>query len=327
VRVGRFFSHGALFALAVTTATLACNDLLGNRPGHLVDAAVGVDAEADATDAADAAYEGLDAVSGEAEASPIPEATTGLDAPGDPVGWSPSALGPALALWLEGDRGVTTAPCAPNMCVTRWADRSGNANDAFLDQQLGNPPVQVPGLYNGHGALRFDGSATTLVVDDSLSLQIGSAFTILAVAAEPHAFHEEAFYTRTAGNYPYSGIGLWGNYTGSQPHGTAAVQIDMAQYVVSTDWGLDNEKLRLFAATLDGMNLSLIVDNGLPVTMPVTYTPPLGPTGAMGFIGGDPLGGQVLAGDLAELILVTRTLDASEWALMRGYIQAKYGIM
>jgi hypothetical protein len=301
-----------------TVAAAACNGVLGNEPGYLVDPTDGSPAEAAAP--SDAGQDGLDS---SLEGGPP---NTQADAQPD-GGWTPAGLGAALALWLDGDRGVTTTACASNSCVAIWADQSGNGNTAYVDLERASPPVVAPATYNGHRALRFDGSSTSFTVADAPSLQPSGSCTIVAVAAEQRAFHQGALYSKTALDYPYVGIALWGSYTGGFPHGAAVVQVDFNQYAASPNGGIDDAKLHLFAGIFDGARLSLVVDDAPPVSISATVPPPFGAPGVAAFVGGNPAGGQVFIGDIAEVILVGRTLDATEWAAMRAYLNAKYGTL
>jgi hypothetical protein len=304
-------------------APAACNGIWGNEPGHLVDltdaGALPVEAtapnEASLEDRADredhAAPDGLDASDG------------GPDGPTD-AGWSPAVLGPAVSLWLDGDRGLMTTACTSGTCVVIWGDQSGHGNNAFVNFEEATAPAVSPTTYSGHQALRFDGSSTSFTVADTPSLQASGACTVIAVAAEQRAFHVGGFYSKTGLDYPYEGIALWGSYTGGFPHGTAAVQVDINQFITSATGGLDDGKLHLFAAIFDGGQASLIVDDAPPEWVTVSVTPPFGAPGAAAFVGGNPLGGQVLVGDIAEVIVLTRGLDETEWAWMREYLGSKY---
>jgi alpha-tubulin suppressor-like RCC1 family protein len=78
-----------------------------------------------------------------------------------------------LKLWLKADAGVTKDG---NNLVTRWADQSGNANDAI---QSNAPPLYVPNGLAGKPVLRFNGSTASMSGTLSLSNQI----SVIAVAA------------------------------------------------------------------------------------------------------------------------------------------------
>jgi hypothetical protein len=309
--------------VAGASVGLACNGLFGTELGHLVGPANGEPEEPSAdADVADQVNDTIQAAALDASESSVSEdARADVDA----AGWTPAALGSALSLWLDGDRGVSSTPCTPSPCVTRWADQSGYGNDAILDSLTAVAPSWEASLYNGHGSVRFDGGSTSLTIADAVSLQVGVACTVLAVGAEQSASHEGAFYNKTAPAFPYGGIALWGSYTTNFLHGTPAAQVDINQYVTSTG-GLDDGKLRVFVTTFDGTTLSLIVDNGVPAWTRVTLTESLGAAGVPARIGGNPAGNQVLVGDIAELILVTKALDSDEWAKMYAYVDAKYGL-
>jgi hypothetical protein len=303
---------------------LACNGIFGTELGHFVGPAnEGPEDAAPDADVADHVDDAVEtAVDDARESSVSHDAQADVDA----GTWTPAALGSALALWLDSDRDVTTTACTPSPCVTKWADQSGNGNDAVLDTQRASAPSWVASLYSGHGAVRFDGNTTSLTIADVASLRLGTACTVLAVAAEQNASHEGAFYNKTSLVGPYTGIALWGSYTPNLAHGTAATQVDINQFVTTAGGGLDDGKLRVFAAMFDGVALSLSVDRGVAASTPVTLTEPLGAPGTPAYIGGNPAGNQVLVGDIAEVILLTKALDSGEWAKMYAYIDAKYGL-
>lgn len=321
-----------LGAIAGPAMLAACNSILGNQAGHL-----GGDA-----DAGDASVEGGRGDSAEQPDAPYPDVSADVrtdvarDAPGAAdahdasvdvdAGWTPLALGPALTLWLDGDQGITPVTCGSATCVSAWADQSGNGNDAIWNSGTATAPLAEPALYSGHGAVRFDGNSTSLTVADAPSFAIASGFSIVGVGAQPHAFHIAGFYSKTQIGNPYEGVGLWGSYTTNFQDGTGAVQVDINQYVVTPAGGFDDSKLHVFAAMFDGANLSLSVDEGVPVSRAVSVTPGLGAPGVPGFVGGNPGGGQTFNGDIVEIILVGRILQTTEWSMLYAYLAAKYGV-
>src|SRR5205085_2032632 len=73
-----------------------------------------------------------------------------------------------LAVWLKADAGVTTGA---GSAVTKWADQSGNGNDATQpDATLA--PVLTTNVVNGQSALVFGSNAPYLTISDA-----GTAFT------------------------------------------------------------------------------------------------------------------------------------------------------
>jgi hypothetical protein len=317
-------SHTAIGAALAS----GCNAILLNEPGRLL----GGDAGDDAAPLGDGSVSsgssgGLhDGSIADASSDANDAGTTGPTIPTSAdAGWA-LALGSSLSMWLDSDRGMTTGPCGGDTCVTRWADQSGNGNDAIADYAAAIPPRLSSALYQGHQALRFDGNATSLLVADSTSMALNGGYTLVAVASESRAFHEGALYAKTSSIYPFVGVALWGSYVSGLPHGTGAVQVDMNQFLTSNLSGLDDGTLRMFASTFDSQTVRLFVDDTPPGDLRVSLSAALGAPGAFAFIGGNPGGGQVFAGDIVELLLVSRSLDSTEWAAMRAYLHAKYGI-
>jgi hypothetical protein len=315
-----------VFALVFAfVAGTACNAIFGNEPGHLVGEAGagyggddGVVESGDALPASDADAEGEagnDADAGDAEADGSA-----------PDAWTPASLGSGLVLWLDGDRDVSTMSCGQAACVTRWFDQSSAHNDAIVELETASPPMRTPALYRGHAALRFDGSSTSLTVPDAPSLQIQNAWVILVVAAQQRAFHQGAFYSKTALAGPYAGLAFWGSYVSQYPHGAPAVQVDIGQFVVWPTGGFDDGKLHVFLANFDGESLSLIVDRQAPTSVTVNASSAVAAPGVPAYIGGNPGSGQVFIGDIAEIILATRSLDAGEWSMVYAYLAAKYAL-
>jgi hypothetical protein len=311
--------------LALWACVVACNSVLGNRPGDLVDGGADDAAPEIGTEAA------ADASSESVPAEASPEAP----APEAPTPWDPSSLGAALVLWLDGDHDITTASCAPSECVQVWGDRSSYGNDA--SPPAGSPaPTFVPSQYNGHGAVRFDGEFTSLAVADVPSLQFANGYAILGVVAEQPASQQGTVYGKTAPGYPYAGPALWVDYFNQgagipATDGYAAAQVDYTQFILSNQLHLDDGTLRVYGVNFDGEVLTLHAGDAAPVTMTVTVAPgSLQAIGKDAYVGGPPNGvastSQIVLGDIAELLVVNESLDDPGWASAIAYLKAKYAL-
>jgi hypothetical protein len=274
----------------------ACNTLLGNQPGMLAPS----DAEA-----------------------PV---ESGIDLAPPP--WTPASLGGDLVLWLDGDRGLQTMPCAQSTCVMQWSDQSGHGNDAFVPASH-SPPLyhRADNLFGGHGAVQFDGATTTLQVADSVSLEVTDDYTIIAVAAGWPNSGQGGLYSKAAYELPYRGPALWGTYVNGDapqlPPGAIAAQVDMYQYIYSSQSGLDDGSLRVYGSVFDGASLSVRVDDAPPSIGRVSVVAgSLTAAGVSAFVGGY-APSQVFAGDIAELLLVKRTFDDATWARAFAYFSTR----
>jgi hypothetical protein len=307
---GRSIVLVSLFASIV--GTLACNVLLGNELGHLDDAGTTADggdaANADADDDANA------------------------DGATDAGRWTPTSFGSDLALWLDGEKGVSTAFCGTARCATIWADQSGNHNDAHAQSAPSEPLIVQLAAHNGRHALRFDGSRSSLTIADSRSMEVLGGFTILAVASESAGSpHTGALFVKPAMPLPFAGPTLWLNYDNvgvDGAAGRAGTQVDYYQYVASKETRLDDGVLRVYSMTFDGVKLSLRVNDGTPVSAMVSVSSEsLASPGVSAIIGGGVSSSeQVVLGDIAEIIFATRSVDGPEWASAYAYLKAKYAL-
>src|SRR5206468_4294866 len=84
---------------------------------------------------------------------------------------------PELALWLKADAGVTADASG---LVSRWADQSGNGNNA-VQADPGSQPVRVDAAVNGKPVLQFDGVASFLEIPPSAGLTVQRDFSVYAV--------------------------------------------------------------------------------------------------------------------------------------------------
>jgi hypothetical protein len=103
-----------------------------------------------------------------------------------------------LALWLNGDQGITTNSSGG---VTLWADQSGNANDAAQSDDAQAPALKLNRV-NGHAAVNFDGGDDFLDVVDSSTLEnMGDIATFAVVRFDDFGTYR-AVWGKTLANKP-----------------------------------------------------------------------------------------------------------------------------
>jgi hypothetical protein len=308
----------AAFLFLAAALAPACNSVFGNAPGYLVDTDAALAKDGDTPSPPDAVAD-AGGLTEAGDGSSIPDAASEADA-----AWTPGSFGADLALWLDGDRGVMTAPCDAGACVSMWADQSSHGNDAKPLVSYA-PPLRSPTLFNGHGALHFDGSQTSLVISDNASLQFQNGLTVVAVAAMNPATHTGGIYGKSVIPPPFQGAALWVNYARTgvpASNGRVAAQIDYTQSAF-TDGGYADSALRVYAMLYDGAVLEVRVNHETPFA--VAASGPIDATGTPAYIGGRP-STQVWFGDIAEVIVVRRGLSEGEYARAYAYLTAKYGL-
>lgn len=81
-----------------------------------------------------------------------------------PHGWTPAALRPALALWLDADDASTIT--LNGSTVSQWRDKSGNNRDVSQPTATKQPTYTLAGQ-NGLNVLSFDGNQRSLFASPS----------------------------------------------------------------------------------------------------------------------------------------------------------------
>jgi len=326
----RLVALGAL--LGPLVAVLACDAILGNQLGHYVGAEAGDDVslafEASGHSDSSAPLDASDA----AEATPLvdaPQPETGEAAPP----FSPADFGVTLVLWLEGDVGVTTATCPLGQCVTRWADQSTWGNDAVLPE-AGTPPTLSS--TGGHGAVSFDdfdgGTITSLDVADTSSIEFKS-FSLVAVATDRANVspHDGVLLTKQIStSSPYYGPGFFLNCSNgglTSAMGRACVQIDITQFVASSELGLFDGVARSYVAVYDVSSTTLSLGvNDDPWANALVNNENITAKGFPLRIGGSGYARQTMTGDIAEMIALDTPMTTSQWTGLYGYLRTKYGL-
>jgi len=257
---------------------------------------------------------GLDSVNS-AEVSALPSA--GLP--------SPNPALPTAGMYLVLDAQTAAQQYANGAAVTSWQDISGSARHAVGSG--GTRPTLVTGAIGGKPALRFDG------VDDHLVLPSGfqdfTAGMSLFIVKRPSAL-TNAFKMLLLGNGAGQlniGFGRAGQTSGYQyfttNSGGSYGWFDSASGLVAGQTALMS--VIQDAGAANSSSYAEVAKNGTPVFGGLVYVPPVA-NRTLNYIGKTYWPEGMFQGDIAEVILYNRKLNASELAAVRGYLAAKYGI-
>jgi hypothetical protein len=230
---------------------------------------------------------------------------------------------PGLVLWLDGSKGVTSDGSGN---VSKWADQSGNANDAVQATTNRQPSLVTPGI-NGKAVIRFNPPSATfpyLTIPDATTLRLGTGdFYITSVARRPVDNGSlGCVLSKQNAAGPYAGYALYVNV--SAPH--AGGQLDANTNVLSSGGPYGDGVARQFGFARATNTATLRVNGATEGTLPATAVNSDAPGVALSIGGIVPNGLHPLVGDLAELVVVKGTISGSDMAAIEAYLQAKYAL-
>ncbi|MDM8565044.1 choice-of-anchor Q domain-containing protein [Candidatus Halobeggiatoa sp. HSG11] len=226
---------------------------------------------------------------------------------------TPGGIGSAPQLWLKADTGVTTG------ATMTWDDQSPYGLQASQSTGADQPSV-VTDAMNFNPALNFDGISDFLTLDSTAYFPTGgNARTMIAVATSTD--------TGTRVIFAY----------GKNPPGTGescslAVdllvrQISWSGFMIpySTAGATWLETPQIAMGTYDAGIGELFVDGQSIWTN--TYGTPWNTVLGVGYIGQHfGFGGQFWNGQISEIILYDKALDATERQQVNSYLSLKYGL-
>ncbi len=219
----------------------------------------------------------------------------------------------SLRLWLKADSGVKLQ--STNKNVITWFDQSGNGNDANQGIIAAKQPFYVTNAFNGLPVVRFYGSNYFNLPNTLFSgTTQAEAFVVLKAAADvspslPRPLWRLGVSGYTSLAYPDSNGNIVDDFgsTSFYTVGNPAQPLDQCHvYEVASQGGN-------WSAWINGVLQSSPTNN----TYGINTSPALG------------LGnyGYYFAGDVAEVLIFNRTLNASERDTVNGYLNLKYGLV
>jgi hypothetical protein len=237
----------------------------------------------------------------------------------------PGTVESGLLLWLDA---AHAASLKTDTGVRLWADRSGQNNNVTQAGATAQPALLAAGI-NNNTSLRFDGT------DDVLSAALGFAidsfdgFVVWRSSIAPptnrkseilrngdHFELNHGHYSATP-RHTFSSLfsdnnTLWYNSSFAAPETNTA-------YL--WNFSFDDVSLMLAARTQGAGPMPMFGIGGLP---PAPTTPPFPPRVPF-TVGNDDTGALAFTGDIAEVLLYSRVLSASERKAVTAYLNDKWG--
>jgi hypothetical protein len=248
--------------------------------------------------------------------------------------FTPANIQSQLAFWF--DPGSLVSLSGP---VTKWSDRSNNANDAVQSVTAYEPAYTQSGIA-GLPSATFTGPITFLAIADVASMQWATSdFFILAVVrANADTTSAEAMVYQKTGPFPYDGASLYLN--ADKPNGfttlvAAQVSGGAGAYVVSLSPPTTyvDSSVHVLGARRSANTLEIRVDGRVSnsLTNAAIGTTNVSSVGWAAIIGQNGYGTpsaefQQVHGDVAEMIGVRGALDLQTVANLEQYLKSRYGV-
>ena len=219
-----------------------------------------------------------------------------------------------LSLWLKSDFG----PILSGTKVTQWSDLSGgaNANDAFQSTNTKRPTLAA-GAINGYPAVNFNGTSQYLNLSNGLS-ELTSGFACFAVMKPSNATIATLFTTGNSG--PSDLVSLQTNNTQAQFN---AWNSTSSSSLATGTGALSLNKFQALDVVHNGAGSASIVVNNVSVASG-TVQNLLNTSRTQNYIGTDNTITNWWKGQLAELLVYSRTVATSERAAIEAYLSSRY---
>lgn len=226
-----------------------------------------------------------------------------------------------MRLWLKAD---AMAGLTNNASVTNWPDQSGWGNDA-TQSSVSNRPSFVTNAVNGRPVIRFNGTNSYFTLPSLMNGTTGAeAYVVLkAAAANPPA--SQALWRFGSGpsglapGYPNPDGSIADNFCGNNVMYNFQVpsQVQpLTQYHVYQVSAQSNS----WAAWVNGMlQFQTAANSYLPNASPLL--------GRSTYFDGNNTVSLNFYGDIAEVLIFSRTLTADDRTTVAAYLNGKYGLI
>jgi hypothetical protein len=219
-----------------------------------------------------------------------------------------------LSLWLRGDFG----PIVTGAKVTQWIDLSGSTNNAAQATSTKQPTLVNPAI-NGYPAVKFNGTSQYLSLTSGLSdLTTGAA--IFAIISPVGTATKTLVTSANAG--PADMLSVQTINTQANLNAYDGIT---ASSVTTATGALTLSKFQLLEAVHNGAASATLSVNAAPL-ITGTVQNLNNTTRTQNYVGADNTAATFWNGQLAELLVYSRTVTASEQAAIEGYLVSKYQV-
>jgi hypothetical protein len=240
--------------------------------------------------------------------------------------FTPASFGSDLKLWLTADAGVTDAGGG---AVSSWADQSGNGNDVTQGTSARRPTYSATGYNSSYPGITFATASTQYLAKSAASIS-GAAISFFLVMTHTSSDPGDSGMVSVVGageavDYNNDSSFVWGDsFGGGANHNK--LYYNNGPVWDSPDLVTDGANHRI-GLVFDGAEAKLYVNNGSAAASGAA-TGTIGDTAMDIGIGGRPwnAGAPGFDGTLAEVVVVTRALDATERTSLDNYFTVKWGL-
>lgn len=229
-----------------------------------------------------------------------------------------------LQVWYNADISNTTnfntAP-ANGDDISQWKDRSGTGHNANQSGNASVKPNWYANILNGLGVVRFNGTSESLSINPIAFMQSLPGFTMMVVAKSSSLAAASDLTSSDVGGFRIFHNGTnWGVST-SGGTGTSTVAGDTTKFHIYT---------QVFDGTATGNDarLKFRYDGaGQAMTWSGTVGATTSATAGAFYVGSNSTGSAGwFNGDVAELLMFTRTLNTSELIAVESYLKYHWAL-
>jgi len=220
-----------------------------------------------------------------------------------------------LQIWYDAADKATVIPNATDESqITQWTDKSNFAHNANPDGGSAKPTYEDTTPQNGYGYIEFDGVDDRLTINPFAQLAGATGWTMFVVAQKTDDAETSGVLTRT----DQGDLRIELAATGSGVTVTTAGQTEV--YASQSDknwnaWTLVYEASQPAVFRKNGSTLT-------PVSAP-NQDATLNASNNVMYIGGS--ASDVWPGNIAEVVMFSRTLTPTEYTNVENYIKTKWG--
>ena len=222
-------------------------------------------------------------------------------------------------IWYDASDTATIVPSATDEGqITQWKDKSGTEHNANPDGGSAKPTYESSDMLNGYGYVEFDGT-DSLTVNPMTTLASKAGYTVFILAKQSTTSGLQVLTTTDQDDLGI--LGGTGNFTAAMAgvtadSGVAANTSWIIHSLVYDGTGSTNSDKLLYRINKANTSLSF---TGTVANVTSASNNEL-------FIGIDSGGSNGLTGNVAEVIMFSKTLNNIEYRNIENYLSTKWGL-